>query len=530
VSTGAQATTLVVGDCPTCYPTVQEAIDAAQHNDVIEIEPGTYTERVHLYPKTADQFYLTIRGQASAQRPTITYAIGSGVPVDQNNAVFEVHNVIGAGQPSCEDMRLWFENIALVATDDYTSAFSVWSAVDDVNHDANTGLFVERCYFESSRLKGGAVWIGVRPTRIPSCHPLWGQCLVNQSIKWGYFRDNEIVTLFPDNGLPIEIYLADAVSCFHFTGRIENNRMTSTAEGWHLGYAQLGPNVKSWLANENPDHITTRVQHNVAYCNEQLGIHFTHGSEGTVNNNIVVRSWYEHLDDASGITVGVVAPTISGYCDEEPDECGNGGLSVPTDVVIHNNTIDRCEGVGIWVTDGNKAELHSNIISRTKDLPGIFQSAYTVGLAVKPPGAYDPSEIDSDHTVFWQNRVGPITVDYDPATLEDPTDVNDDDINPPYNGSNPWYQGGANPFQQYSYMLQSDEEALCGYALGERSRAIDAGRGGLDFFGGSIPPGFDRPDISDAGAFGGEFNVWDYTGATKCLQYEELNPAAQCEE
>jgi hypothetical protein len=85
----AQAATLHV---PTSqFPTIQSAVDAAASGDVIEVQPGTYRERLRI---VRDGVTLTIRGWAGPAQTTID-ANGGGAAL-----------VVGAGDIRIEGLRI----------------------------------------------------------------------------------------------------------------------------------------------------------------------------------------------------------------------------------------------------------------------------------------------------------------------------------------------------------------------------------------------------------------------------------------
>ena len=537
VPPSARADTLTVGTCVECIATIQAAIDSARHGDEIAVESGVYFERLHIYPSAEDSFYITLRAEDDTDRPRIEHAIGepSGEPTEiwENYAVVEIHNDMNDGPESrCRDMRVTIENLEIVATDDYTGALSVWTAMDDVGQEYNTGLFLRHNYFQAQRVLipprvrgAGALWIGRRPDY--TCLPEWRECLEYQSLKWGAIEDNEIITI---NGGDPNRYLSDGISTFHFVGKIENNRVTGTAEGVHMSFARLGDPVPFFL-QEPPwdEYASTIIQHNLLYCNEQTGIHFTHGSLGTVRNNIVARTWYQTNSDASGIASGrsAGASNSMGMWGSFDIEAQGDGGRVPTIVDVFNNTVDWSEGYGIAMDDDNNAVLLGNIVSRTRDVPPLFAEAQTAGIAAIH-GAFNPDSLYTDYNVLWGNREKGQIADYSPvgvypAGVEGVNDVTESDLG----GSNPHYWRGSIANMTHSYMLKTyDPPHSCYGATSSPdsvSRAIDAGPTN-PIYNDVQPPGLGGLR-NDAGAYGGPFASWGDEG---CLEYKVGNNLACC--
>jgi len=533
-----RADTLYVGTSPEAYETVQQAVNAARHRDEVVIEPGTYVEQVHIYPAAEDSFYVTIRAQDEQNRPRIRFGIGepAGAPKErwENFAVIEIHNDMNDGPGKrCTDMRITLEGLEVIGTDDYTGALGVWTAMDDWEQRYYTGLFFRRNYFQTQRALmpprvrgGGALWIGRRPDL--TCLPNWRNCFEYQSLKWGVIEDNDVVAI---NGGEPNHYLSDGISTFHFVGAVQNNRVTSTAEGIHMSFARVTGEAPPFLQEPPFDQYTDSVvQHNLVYCNEQSGIHFTHGSFGTVRNNIVLRTWYQTNADASGISTGRSAGAAGFGDDSALDiEAQGGGSRMPTEATIHNNTIDRVEGWGIAMDDDNDVTLLGNIVARTRDVKPYFPEAQTVGIAVIH-GDFDPDTIYTDYNVLWHNRNRSGVADYEPGGIypsglqgvNDVTEASPD-------GSCPHFIGGPLGEHMQSYMLKTFDPPFGCYAAASTpdsvSLAIDAGPTN-PIYNDVQPPGLGGLR-NDAGAYGGPQASWGDSG---CLEYKVASDLACCHE
>jgi len=519
-----------------CYETVQAAVDAAGHGDELVVYRGTYEDQhVVIKPKAADQFHLTIRGEDSAFRARLRWGGPVGQPQDtEEQAVVEIHNEKGTPDVCC-DMQITLQDLDIVATNSFTSALAVISSVEDEDQECNTGIFLYGNLFKARRsgpfhAGGGAVWIGRRPVHGGICDATnFGECLVNQSPKWGIIRDNDFVTLAP-TVLPPPPSLSDAMSAYHFFGLIEGNRFTSTGEGLHLGYCTLDGSPLTCVDTGAIGALDrTCVRHNLFYCNEQNGIHVTHGTVAKVNNNIFAGTWFQENGAATGIEIGPMAASIVAGCasDTCDPEFNNGGLP-PVAAQVMFNTVDRNEGHGIGIdASANLSALVGNIVSRCEELPPKSDGDESVGIIVHK-GTFDPLKVYPDYNVLWENWTDAgARSDYDPAGvwpvgLEGVHDRTHEDPK----GTNPHFEGERSGTNVYSYLLQSTGSAICGKDLGDfDSRAIDLAPQGFD--DSASPPGQGQ-SAGDAGAYGGPDNIWVNSDANNCPLEFGLPLFAEC--
>jgi len=541
----------VCKDCQTCahgsdpcFTDVQAALDAAPYdpNGVeIIIHEGVYVGPVVIEPKdTGGQdgpYSITLRAEDPSAPPVLLH--GAGPPSDEENAVIRIENEMDVNAHAHCDFRVAIQYLRVAAIDEYTSALAVISSLEDVQQYYATRLDIEGNAFKAHRSGGlgqggGAVWIGRRPDRDGGfCDgaPDFSPCLTNQSLKWGIIRDNDIVTIDP-NGPGSDGSISDAMSCFHFVGLIENNRVTSTGEGMHLGYSFLDTQkvpecliTSSLLANTK-----TIVRHNAFACNEQNGLHVTHGSVAKVHNNIFHATWFQEAGHATGIEVGPASFTAAAGGDTSLPEFNNGTLA-NTEIEIDFNTVDWNEGIGVsFHPKAHVTSLQGNIFSRCDDEAPYHGTAKTYGVAYTGD-TFDPDKfVDPNFNLYWLNRdASGVLSDYNYPALYDDGLRGANDVNEGANpdNSDPHFEGerSGGP-AEYSYVLQSTTSDVCGHGTGTAdSKAMDAGPTNED--DGEFPPGqgFAR---SDAGAYGGSHNVWDWTGGNACLEYDKLHTLVEC--
>jgi hypothetical protein len=503
----AHATVRIVDPAcqPPCYPTIQSAVDAASHGDTIEVKGGTYNEQVTIYPPAQDsnQFYLTFLPlDPNGSSPVITYTIGGdqgtgpGVapPANTLPGTFEIHNQAADSLGRhCRDLRVTLQGFEIFGQG-RGCALSVWSSTNDTTRTYNTGVFLRDNYFESSNGEGTII-MGQKGSA--------ERTLRHQSIKWGEVLNNEIVGL-----------LKDAVTTYHFVGHIANNRIQSASEGWHLGYGRLDAPHAAFL----PDTLQTIVEHNVFYCNSMNGLHFTHGSQGIVRNNIFSRNHLDGSGMAVGLDLGAPTDPDDALCEEDPTECipevSANGDTVLVEVLAYNNVADMTDGPGVLVHAAVQCSLWANIISRSGQ-----QAAAAPAFHIRSwnyPGGALPPWFYSDYELLWANDT-----DYGNPAMQGAHDV----VTTETSDSHPHFQGtraaNGNPnVDAYSYMLRIDQDPVCGYAIGARSKAINAGPSLQQYEDGALPPGLGNKRC-DIGAFGGPHNVWDPTGSNLCLEYTE---------
>lgn len=535
--TPAESDILIVSkSSPQHYNTVQSAVDAASHADeIVIIDSSTYEEQVVIIPHGAGSpqniFHLTIRaGGVSGERPRIQYNSPEPSVPDYEALFIATIRIINrdenTGVGLCKDMRVTMQNLEIVGRGDYTCAISIRDDDDDREHLYNTGLFLHDNYIfsEPSEHQYATIYLGYRYVE--------GRRYDLTSLKWGEIINNTIIA----GGVDM-----DAISTWHFTGIIANNRITSTQEGTHLSYAVIQEGKEPPFMTEAMllDYRTTTVEHNLFVCNNQNGLHFTHGSVGIVRNNLFVKSWREDEDEGDssiGLHVGPGCPEPGGGSPIDSTECYDDNLSDylgQTDVTVHNNVMDWNQGPGIMIHyDNTDTEMHSNIVSRSCSIfdQDPNEIGYCAGNQARdtqyPPRK--PLTYSSKNNILWNNKdKNGDYVDYLPDNPPDQTMEGDEDQNHDTGDNLPHYIGILTD-QSYSYMLQHDvtETGECYLKTDVKSDAIDRGREGPDYFD-VRPPGLGFPRC-DAGAYGGPYAAWG--GALEpCLEYTGLPPFTICE-
>lgn len=468
------ATVLVVDNTnPPDYQTIQLALAAAAHGDTILVKygTGTYVGQVRIKAKEEDKYYLYILGESyQGTLPKITF---EGEDTGRRGAV-EVYNNT-AGADGCEDMRVTFAGFHVYG-EDGVAAFVIKPEIEDKLEEYYTGVFIRDNILRTELNAIAAVQLGYKTA---------GHILYWQSVSWGEVTNNIIINEDGETG--------DGISAHHFVGTFANNRITSTSEGIHLGLGMLQPR-HSGSPPDVADVTETLIEHNLFYHNVREGVHFTHGSVGTITNNIFVGK--PLVSNNKGIYVGQTK-TSDEDCDYECMSDSLDALVAQVDAEIYNNTFDRCKrAIVLW--EPARVTLYNNIVARS----GEGLSTYTYG---------NPTALTADYNLFWGNDE-----DYDPASLEGDHDVNCQDGNP----CDPEFQGWVNVAQtEYSYMLQvgDEDDEECLYPAGTESNAIDRGHTHSDFYD-QQPPGLEELR-NDIGAFGGPEAIWDPTENEECFEY-----------
>lgn len=247
------------------------------------------------------------------------------------------------------------------------------------------------------------------------------------------------------------------------------------------------------------DYFQTLIIHNSFYENPREGIHFTHGTQGTIKNNIIIGK--PVAADNKGIYIGQTK-----ISDEDCDyECMSDSLDVLAPQVhatVLNNVIDHCrDNLVLW--EPAYLTLFNNALTRADG-----------GWAFQTKNGDTPDHLVADYNLLWGNDD-----EYKPVGLEGDHDINDSTPG----GNNPRYQGWLNVgHTEYSYMLQVGNagDVECDYPVGTRSKAIDAGNPDSDYDD-VQPPGLDELD-NDIGAYGGPDAVWDPTDSEPCLEYTSM--------
>ena len=543
----AQVDTLIVDPSacsggPPVYCDLQAALDGAVEVPVVDvlvlltagtydaapvggfaIKPGdvtAWTVVVKPYPGHEDQ--VTIVRHGGDIEP---------VPASENEAAIEIHNDGSeGGYTACYDMRVTIQGLN-IETIGPASGISVWSSVSDPTRLYNTGLFIQGNTITNDALerveappqgpptvtimRGKGLVIGKRPQ-----DNFYTEHLANQSIKWGEITDNEIDAS------------ADGATCWAFAGIIANNRVHSEDnEGWHHSLGRIvntgsHPAPPFLLAPGMEQYRELLVEHNLFYCNWQLGFHFAHGSEGIIRNNIFTKSRDVDLGSQRGgigLSFGGAQenPELACYewgstiTDENLGiELGYAGLFTEANRIV-NNTFDASAGPGV-LTEGGSVRVRvfkGNLLTRN-NLDLQFAEKAIDRNAGGPPDIFgDPDALENDPkgwNVYWGNSSG---------NYGDPIFVG---VNDKTAGSNPYYVGDLEGPEKYSYMLRTvNAGPPCAHVVqGQQSGAIDAGPPvDVIYFDAENGPGLGGIR-TDAGAFGGEFNWWDPTGGLACLQYD----------
>lgn len=320
-------------------------------------------------------------------------------------------------------------------------------------------------------------------------------------MKWGEITNNEIVAAGDD---------MDAVSAWHFSGIVANNQITSTQEGMHLSFGKIAPGMVPPFLENMPQYWECTFEHNAFGCNNQNGLHFTHGSSGTIRNNLFLKSWSRtgHPEDfGAGLHIGVGSYDD---CDEfDPTECYDEATFLalgPTVATVHNNTMDQNRGPGCAVHPiTSEVTFYANVVSRSG--PGWS------GLQAHP-------NTWVHHFEGWNNVLWANDSDYSHLSLVGTADRNGSTGN-----NHPHYQGplGGN---EYSYMLKHHIDEPCDYDkvdLEYSSNAVDAGD--IEDPDDVQPPGV-HLERSDAGAYGGPEAAWFET--QPCDEYKTMIEGAVC--
>ena len=498
-------------------------MDAAGHEDVIRIKRDFAAYELDapiriLTPEGLnpdDPFYLTLEAFDPESPPEIRYGYLEPDMGNYHQAVIEIRNDYDnpESDPFCYDMRITISHLRVIGTVqgdvNQTSALSLYDSVDDPNHKCNTGLFIENNYFESPNdfKPGGVLVLGQRAAQ---CNHK------DTSIKWGRISGNEIVSTCEYNGE--DGYSLDGIEAWHFSGFITDNIIAATQEGIHLSLACIDASIyPSFLDDEEEDYHETIIEHNVFLCNRQTALHFAHGSEGRISNNLFLKSWQDYdpgappelAPYASGIHVG---RGVADMCVKDPSECLACDLLI-SKVDIFNNVMDRNQGPGILIHETfTNTKYYGNIIRGTtcENMGSKNCAAIATNNAYVPEGSWD-------RNLVWGNPGG----NYSPAGvipsgMKGPNDVNEQ----------PNFQGWQDLPDRtiHSYMLQSDVDAVCGYELGNKSPAIDAGPLGLAFYDGAKPPGLEE-NRNDIGAYGGPHNLWNE--GDECFEITSIPDWAQ---
>lgn len=486
-----QADVLIVNDAysPPAYETISAALDSAAHQDTILGKYGTgeYNEQVVIEPKDTTEYCITLIGEAdttSGNPPYIEHKHTTGAS-GADHAVVEIINDPTLTD-ACEDMRITFKGFEAYG-DSATAAIVYYNSPVDTSQTYYTGLFIRDNILCSDDNGTAAIQIGRKTPDVR---------LYYQSVSWGEFTNNIIINNTTGNG--------DGISSHHFVGNFYNNRITSNSEGIHLGLGLLDERHGNGDPPYDNGHRETDIQHNLLYENPNEGIHFTHGSKGTIYNNIIVGV-QPGDGNGNGIFIGNTSQGDTTYCSAFPNECMTSGLAALVDEVnakVISNTIDRTKYAILLVKDATLV-LRNNIITRTEGDESYGFSTVSGDSALA---------LLSGYNLFWGNDD-----DYNPSSLEASTDVNEDDPG----GSHPKYQGWLNTQQtRYSYMLQTDdeEEEVCDHAAGPiKSKAIDAGDPNTSY-NDQRPPGL-HESRNDIGAYGGPHAIWHPTEADSCLEY-----------
>ena len=479
-------------------------MDAAGHEDIIRIkhEFGPYELDAPIRILTPedldpeDPFYLTLEAFTPGSPPEITYGYPTEDMDNYHQAVIEIRNDYDnpENEPYCYDMRITISHLHVVGLENgvvnQTSALSLYDSVDDPNHKCNTGLFITDNYFESPNdfKASGVLVLGQRADQ---CNHK------DTSIKWGAISGNEIVSTCEYDGEGG--YSLDGIEAWHFSGFITDNIIAATQEGIHLSLACIDDSIyPSFLIEEVEDYHETIIEHNVFLCNRQTALHFAHGSEGRISNNLFLKSWQDEGNTyASGIHVG---RGVADMCEKDPTECLECDLLI-SKAKIFNNVMDQNQGPGLLIHKTFTYTTYGgNIVRGTTcaDMGDKNCAAIASNDAeVVPAGSWD-------HNLVWGNTGG----NYSPAGvipygMEGPNDLNDPDTDQPD------FQAWQNPEKtEYSYMLQWDEATDCYAASSQHSPAIDRGPDGMAFYDGVKPPGLEG-DRNDIGAYGGPNNLWN---------------------
>ena len=535
----AQVDTLIVDPSacsggPPVYCDLQAALDGAVEVPVVDVlvllTAGTYDAApvggFTIKPGDATGWTLALKPYPGHEDLVIIDRNGDDlpfVPEEEHEAALEIHNDADGPYNTCYDMRVTIEGLR-VETTGYASGISVRSSVNDPTRLYNTGLYIRGNTITNDRTpylgplgnvaykRGKGLVIGQRPTKESDYHPPY---LANQSIKWGEITDNEI-----DAG-------ADGATCWAFSGLIANNRVRSVDnEGWHHSLGRitntaLHPAPPFLMTPEMDHNRKLLVEHNLFYCNWQLGFHFAHGSIGTIRNNIFARSWAGGTQRGGhGLVLGMGQETTEAACQQWGGAITEEQLSIELGLNIYteaeyviNNTVDANFGNAVLTEN---ASVHVNIfkgnlLTRTNGDVQFHEKA--IDYSVEAPGVFGDAleEIDPvGWNVYWGNPDG---------NYGDPLFVGVEDKTA---GSNPHYVANLDGPEKYSYMLRTEFPGPpCAHVVqGEQSGAIDAGPP-VDaiYFDAPNGPGLGT-NRTDAGAFGGAFNWWDPTGGQECLQYD----------
>ena len=468
----------------------------AEHGDVITITDGeTYLEAVDIDPVCPGpdpcvSFHLTLRSQDSANPARIQISRSAG-----EGGAIAIKNEHAPESPAHTDLQVMISDLDVVGGSPHTPAISAQGEGDDPDQEYYIGVFIEGNYLEGAG--DGVIQIGTRNEN-------------EQSLKWGRIFDNEIVG-FEGPGIG-----TDGITTWHFVGKVQNNRVTSNGEGYHLSLGRTDER-HTFVPSEFREML---IEHNVFYCNEQNGMHFAHGSQGIVRNNIFSLN---EGASGSGLHIGEAYPgdpECGLYPPGDPDHCIPPGQlpAIPTEVIAYNNVVDR-NNQGILMSrsvDFENSEFYANIASYTC----MSCPSWATPAAVSITNGIRPQPWKWDFNVTFN----PNAINYAPSNLEGPNDINEEGMWTEPN-SNPRYQAKRAPESEYSfsYMLRSDEQAVCGYTLGAKSAAIDAGPLEPDFWDSEQPPGLGLQRC-DAGAYGGQHNVWDpdWISGGSCFEYTDF--------
>jgi len=510
-------------EVPGDYDHLQDAVNAALHGDEIVItDSETYDEQVTIVPHgegSANAFHITLRASNWVDPPRVTHGANPGER-DLYYAVIRIQNV-----KQCRDMRVTIQNLEIVGTGNYTAALSIKDGECDVDHEYNTGLFLDNnsIYSKPNLHQYASVYLGTRYPETPG-HELERRYDLT-SLKWGEITNNTII------GGDLDM---DAISAWHFTGIIANNIITSTQEGCHLSYARIEDDTRPTFVPEQ--YEKTLIKHNLFVCNNQNALHFTHGSVGEICNNLFIRTWKEDNDprDSSiGLHVGPGCVTDCDGCPPDSSECYDEDLSDllgKTYAAIHNNVADKNQGPGIMIhSDATWTELYGNIFSRSCSIFGTSTEP-CAGLQARdnqtPP--QKPEDYSSYNNLLWNNiNLNEQYVDYLPDGPGENTMKGEDDKNHETGDNHPHFEGAiGSPVSGYSYMLQhaEDDPNECYEETGTRSWAIDYGPDGIDYYD-QQPPGLDEATC-DIGAYGGPRAKW--SDSDPCLEYIGLPPQTKC--
>ena len=536
----AQVDTLIVDPSacsggPPVYCDLQAALDGAAGNPnpagvYFLLTAGTYDAApvggFTLIPGNATTWTAVIKPYPGHEDQVIIDRNGDDLPFDpgeEQEAAIEIHNDADGPHNTCYDMRVTIEGLRIETTG-YASGISVRSSVNDPTRLYNTGLFIRGNTITNDRTpyikpggsvaykRGKGLVIGQRPKIGGVYHP---PSLADQSIKWGEITDNEIHAG------------ADGATCWAFSGLIANNRVRSVDnEGWHhsLGRivnTQQHPAPPFLLTPEMDHYRKLLVEHNLFYCNWQLGFHFAHGSIGTIRNNIFARSWAGgEKRGGIGLVLGMAQQSTELACQQWGGAITEQQLSVELGLAIYteaeyvvNNTVDANFGNAVLIEN---ASVHVNVFKcnlLTRTNGDVLHEEKALDCHAAPPGVFGESSPEEPEPVGWNVYWGNPNGNYG-----DPIFVGTNDKQ----NANPHYVANLDSPEKYSHMLRTEFSGPpCAHVVqGQQSGAIDAGPlNDEDYYDAEGGPGLGLPR-GDAGAFGGQFNWWDPTGGEECLQYD----------